>query len=482
MMVAPDRFACDLLLSHGYVLADDPHERDIMMPYPPLGVLYLSSYLKSRGLAVELFDPTFSSLDAFRSRLEACRPRVVGLSCNLLTRANILKMVGWSRQAGAAVVLGGPEAGPHAAEYLARGAHVVIPGEGEQTLEELVCHLRDRGLEDLHSIRGIVFDEGDGRPHRTPARGLITPLSSLPWPDREGVDLDRYLATWKTHHGHSSVSLITARGCPFTCAWCSHGVFGQTHRRRTVEDVADEVAWLVDRYAPDRLWYADDVFTHHRPWTLRYAKELSHRGLHLPFECISRADRINEEIADALADMGCFRLWIGSESGSQRVLDAMGRLTDAADVRAKTAMLQARGIKVGMFIMLGYEGEDESDLEATVEHLKLANPDLFLTTVAYPIQGTTYHQRVGGRIVADRPWDERTDRDLRIAGRRSRRYYAHATRWMVSEVNLHRARAAGDAGPLRRVRLLLSATRGRLGMRLTRHQRDGGRRRVERIG
>ncbi len=472
-MGAPRPFSTDLLLSHGYALADDPHEREIMMPYPPLGILYLSSYLKSRDLSVALFDPTFSSMAGFRDCLESCRPRVVGLSCNLLTRSNILKMVAWSREAGATVVLGGPEAGPNADEYLGRGAHVVVPGEGEQTLEELVRHLQRRGLEDLHGIRGIVFDAGDGRPHATPPRPLIHPLSSLPWPDREAVDLERYLDTWKTHHGNSSVSLITARGCPFTCAWCSHGVFGQTHRRRTVEDVADEVAWLEKRYAPDRLWYADDVFTHNRPWTLRYAKELKRRGLSLPFECISRADRINEEIADALAGMGCFRLWIGAESGSQRVLDAMGRLTTAEDVRTKTAMLRSRGIKVGMFIMLGYEGEEESDLEATVEHLKLASPDLFLTTVAYPIRGTAYHDRVNPRIRTDRAWDDRTDRDLDIAGRHSPQYYEHVTRWMVNEVNLHRARVSGDAGFLGRGRLLMAAKRGRLGMRLTRHQRVG---------
>ncbi len=474
-MPASDRFSTDLLLSHGYVLADDPHEREIMMPYPPLGILYLSSYLKSRGLKVELCDPTFSSLDAFRDHLETCKPRVVGLSCNLLTRANILRMVAWSREAGATVVLGGPEAGPNADEYLERGAQVVVPGEGEETLEVLVRHIRSRGLDELHQVHGIIFDAGAGRLHRTPARPLIQPLSSLPWPDREAVDFERYLDTWKKHHGNSSASLITARGCPFTCAWCSHGVFGQTHRRRTVEDVADEVAGLVERFGPDRLWYADDVFTHHRPWTLRYADELQRRGLHLPFECISRADRINEQIADALAEMGCFRLWIGSESGSQKVLDAMGRLTTAEDVQAKTAMLQARGIKVGMFIMLGYEGEDESDLQATVEHLKLANPDIFLTTVAYPIRGTTYHHRMAGKIRADRGWAQRTDRDLRITGRHSPQYYRHVTRWMVNEVNLHRTRSAGGTGILGRGRLQLAAKRGRLGMRLTRKQRDTGR-------
>jgi anaerobic magnesium-protoporphyrin IX monomethyl ester cyclase len=286
------------------------------------------------------------------------------------------------------------------------------------------------------------------------------------------VDMNRYLEAWRSHHGAGSVSLITSRGCPFTCTWCSHGVFGRTHRRRDVAEVADEVEAILERYRPERLWYADDVFTLNRPWTLAYAAELDRRGIRVPFECISRADRINDEVADALAAMGCFRLWIGSESGSQRILDAMQRRATVEDIRAKTAMLQARGIQVGMFMMLGFEGEDESDLTASVEHLKRSAPDIFLTTVAYPIRGTEYYEQVEDRIRSDRPWASRTDRDLRISGRRSRRYYDHATRWMVNEVNLHRARRRGDRNWLRLGRLYLAARRGRLGMWLSRHESE----------
>ena len=145
---------------------------------------------------------------------------------------------------------------------------------------------------------------------------------------------------------------------------------------------------------------------------------------------------------DALAEMGCYRLWIGSESGSQRILDGMKRKADVRDVQEKTWALQARGIEVGMFIMLGYEGEKIPDLQATVNHLKTANPDVFLTTVAYPIKGTRYYQEVDNRIVSHLEWQQRTDRDLGVAGRYSPRFYDHATRWMVNEVNLHKARTA----------------------------------------
>jgi radical SAM superfamily enzyme YgiQ (UPF0313 family) len=471
-----------LLLSHGYCLAEDEHEREIMMPYAPLGMLYISSHLKAKGFAVEVHDTTFGSLDGFRDQLESCRPAVVGLYCNLMTKFSVLRMIPMCRDAGAFVVLGGPEPAPNAEEYLRRGADVVVVGEGEATMEELLHHLPERGLEGLDAIRGISFLDEGGVVRTTPPRPQLRPLSEQPWPDRDAIDVDAYLRAWRDHHGHASLSLITARGCPYTCSWCSHAVFGQTHRRREVGEVADEVEHLAERYGPERLWYADDVFTLNRPWTIAYAAELERRGLRLPFECISRADRINERIADALAKMGCFRVWIGSESGSQRVLDAMRRLTSVEDVQLKTDMLQQRGIEVGMFVMLGYEGEQEEDIAATIDHLKAANPDIFLTTVAYPIRGTAYYDEMHDRIRCDLPWEERSDRELRIAGGHSQRYYDWATRWMVNELELHRAFAAGSRNPLSLGRLYLAAKRGRLGMLLTRGERIGqGPRRIRSV-
>ena len=469
----------DILLTHGYFIAEDEHEQEIMKPYPPLGLLYVSSHLKAKQFSVELFDSTFRRLSDFAAHVRERRPRLVGLYCNLMTKQNVLRMIELCRETRARVILGGPEPASYAEHYLAAGADVVVVGEGERTLEALIPALQTGENADLSAdlskIKGIVFRDSDGRVVRTPARPYIEDLSAQPWPDREAIDLERYLRTWQTHHGVRSTSLITARGCPYTCTWCSHTVFGYSHRRRRPEEVADEVQWLVERYDPDQLWYADDVFTIAHQWFKRYAAALRERGLRVPFECISRADRLNEEIVDTLAEMGCFRLWIGSESGSQRVLDAMKRKADVEDVQAKTRLLQSRGIEVGMFIMFGYEGEEMADIEATAEHLKKAGPDTFLTTVAYPIKGTPYYERVEDRIVTGKAWAKRTDRDLQVAGRYSRRFYEHATRWVVNEVNLHQVRQAGSRNWLRMAKMFLNAQRGRLGMRLTQHQRESGR-------
>jgi radical SAM superfamily enzyme YgiQ (UPF0313 family) len=182
------------------------------------------------------------------------------------------------------------------------------------------------------------------------------------------------------------------------------------------------------------LWMADDVFTIHHGWMLEYAAEMKRRGLRIPFECITRADRLNARMAETLAQLGCFRVWIGSESGSQRILDAMRRGVKVEQVREAVALCRDSGIQTGMFLMFGYEGEELSDIEATVEHVKACLPDLFLTTVSYPIKGTPYYEQVAPRLVAIQDWARSSDRELKIAGRHSRRYFQFADQLLKSEV------------------------------------------------
>lgn len=452
----------DLLLTHGYFLSKDAEEQRIMRPHPPLGLLYLSSHLKSRGVEVGLFDSTFRRMEDFEACLKKERPPVVGIAVNLMTKCNALHMMAVARSAGARVIVGGPDPPHNAAEYLAAGADAVVIGEGEQTLEELLPVLLSGKPDRLAGVSGIVFKDKN-QIHTSP-RALLPDLDRQPFPDREAVDIDAYLSAWRRHHGFAPISLITARGCPYTCTWCSRSVFGTTHRRRSPANVADEVEMIASRYRPDRLWYADDVFGIHRGWTLAYAAELHKRKLHLAFECISRAERIDDEVADALQELGCWRVWIGAESGSQRILDAMQRRVALDRVADTTARLRRRGIQVGMFIMLGYDGERHEDLRATVEHLKRTSPDIFLTTVSYPIKGTPYYDAVAGRIVATKPWAERTDRDLVITGRPSRRYYDCARRWMTGEVARHEYWHRGHY--VRAARAASSAFVGRVGMTL----------------
>jgi radical SAM superfamily enzyme YgiQ (UPF0313 family) len=445
-----------------------------MKPYPPLGILYISSYLKSKGFAVSVFDSTFSSRHAFEEHLAQSHPPVVGIYANMMTRANVLAMVRVAKGQGATVIAGGPDPANYAEQYLEWGVDIVVLGEGELTLAELLPHLARFGPFNMAHIQGVVYRESDGQIVRTSGREQIAELDQLPFPDRAAIDMERYIETWRSHHGQGAVSLITARGCPYRCNWCSHAVYGYSHRRRSPENVADEVEEILQSYRPELLWYADDVFTINYRWFKAYAAELKRRGIRIPFETISRQDRLNDEITRTLAEMGAYRIWIGAESGSQRILDAMERHTDATQVGEVVHLLQRHGIQAGMFIMLGYEGEEMRDLEETVRLVKESNPDIFLTTVAYPIKGTPYYERVADRVVSLKPWHQGSDRDHSVRGRYSRRFYQFATRWMVGEVGFHRQQQSSSPNYLQMAKSFVNSRIGRLGMHMTRNEVETG--------
>jgi len=426
----------DLLLTHGYFLSEDSKELQIMKPYVPLGILYLASHLRKRNFDVEVFDTTFSTRQDLLNLLGSVPPAVIGIYANLMTRNSVVQIIRAAKACGWKVVIGGPESGANDQEYLSVGADVMVIGEGETTLQELLPIFRSGSAQQLERVHGIAYVDENGRVQRTPPRALIPDIDNQPWPSRESVPIERYLEIWRKHHGTGSVSLITARGCPYECRWCSHAVYGKTHRRRKPASVVDELEWVLQRYSPDMLWIADDVFTIHHGWLRQFAAEMRHRSIQIPFECISRADRLNPEVADLLAELRCFRIWIGSESGSQRVLDAMERGVTVAQVQEAVKVCKDRGIQTGMFLMWGYEGEELEDIEETIHHVKRTSPDIFFTTVAYPIRGTPYFDQVADRVTSVSSWADGSDRDFRIRGRHSRNFYQNADRLLRAEVAL----------------------------------------------
>ncbi len=428
----------ELLLTHGYFLYEDPKELQIMKPYAPLGILYLCSHLRKRGFDVDVFDTTFSSRDSLFQHLCTETPSVLGIYANLMTRGNVVEILKVAHEAGWKTIVGGPEPGAYALEYLQAGADFVVFGEGELTMQDLLEAFRAGAVDACSNIPGLAYLDEAGVMHETPQRAQIPDLDSQPWPARHAIDVGRYVKTWRDAHGKGSVNFITARGCPYKCRWCSHQVFGQTHRRRDPLLVVDEVEFLLETYSPDMVWVSDDVFTINHKWIRDYTAEMRRRGLHIPFECISRADRLNAEMLDLLAELGCFRVWIGSESGSQRILDAMDRGVKVEQVQQAVALTRERGIESGMFLMWGYEGEELDDIEATIKHVSVSQPDIFFTTVSYPIKGTPYYNKVSDRLVQLKPWGVGSDRDIKIRGRHSRSFYSYADKLLRDEVQLAR--------------------------------------------
>jgi anaerobic magnesium-protoporphyrin IX monomethyl ester cyclase len=454
-----------IFLTHAYYLNEDASELRIMKPYVPLGILYISSYLKQHGFDVELYDSTFKSFSDQKKTLLKAKPDLIAIYCNLMTKLNVLPLMKFIKEElpASKIILGGPEPPFYSEEFLNAGADIIVEGESEVTMKEL-CEELSLEKCDLKKVNGIIYKDENGEAVKTPPREKLKDVDELPLPDRESVDLSLYLNAWKDAHGYSSVSMNTMRGCPYTCRWCSHSVYGTSYRRRSPEKTVEEIKYLVDKYNPDMFWFVDDVFTISHKWLSSVNKLLKEQNLKIKFECISRSDRLDDETLSILKEMGCFRLWIGAESGSQKVLDLMDRRVDALKTREIIKLTRKYGIEAGTFIMLGYPGETKEDIYETVNHLKDSNPDIFLTTVAYPIKGTPFYGEVEERILTNLPWDKRTDRDLNFSGRYSNNFYKHANRYLVNEVNYHKMKLNAGMNVMQKSKTYLKAKVSKLMM------------------
>jgi anaerobic magnesium-protoporphyrin IX monomethyl ester cyclase len=440
-----------VLLTHGYFLNEDSTEQRIMKPYAPLGILYISAYLKERGIDNNIFDTTFSSKNEFRNFLVEEKPDYIAIYVNLMTKINVLDIIKYIKSTdsikNAKIILGGPEVRYNANDLLKHGADFVVIGEGEATMLELITTIESKNGYDLKNINGIGFKDEKGKIIFNAERSLISDIDTLPFPNRSGIDVCKYQEAWKKHHNLDAISVSTMRGCPYTCRWCSRAVYGLTYRRRSPHKVVEELIQIKDEYNPDTIWFVDDVFTISHKWLTGFNEELKNSKLKIKYECITRADRLNEEVIKTMKETGCFRVWIGAESGSQRIIDAMDRRVKVEHVREMIQLSKKHGIEAGTFIMLGYPGETENDIEETINHLKKSNPDHFTITVAYPIKGTEFFQEIETNQVNVFSWEKQTDRERVFKRTYPRKYYKYAVRRVVNEVKFHQNKNNGSFNP-----------------------------------
>ena len=457
----------NVLLTHGYFLFEDPKEQKIMKPYPPLGILYLSAYLKQNQVKHEVFDTTFSDKETFRKYLLEQKPRIVAIYTNLMTKLNVLETIQFLKSEPnlkhASIILGGPDVTYNKENYLNAGADFLVIGEGEVTLHELVNNILC-GNPFFDQINGIAYKNPFDKVVTNPAREKIKDINTLAFPNRAAIDMIPYLKTWKENHGKSAMTVSTQRGCPYTCKWCSTAVYGQSYRRRSPELVADELQFLRDNYNPDSVWFVDDVFTVSHKWLKAFVEALKEKKVNVPFECITRADRMNEDVIQMLKEAGCFRVWIGAESGSQKIIDKMDRRVDVNKVRTMIQETRKNGIEAGTFIMLGYPGETEEDIEETITHLKESNPDYFTITVAYPIKGTGLYAETQDIRTTNTDWNLSTDRDIDFVRTYPKHYYEHALRRVNNEVWYFQQKEKKKHISLNGAKLKMKSIYGKLGM------------------
>ncbi len=432
-----------IILTHGYFLSEDPKEQFIMRPYPPLGILYISAYLEQNNFPNDVYDSTFSTLEQLKEYLLKERPDLIGIYTNLMTKLNVLKIIQFIKSSRSLkhtkIILGGPEVRNHKEKFLHYGADIIVFGEGEETMLEIVTAYSQQANPDLYNLAGTAFKDANDNVITNAERVLIRDINQLPFADRSKINLQQYFDAWKKRHGISMVNVSTMRGCPYSCKWCSRAVYGSSYRRRNPQLVVDEIQWLQKNYQFDKIWFVDDVFTINHRWLREFANEIEQRKLIISYEIITRSDRLNEEAVQLLKQSGCFRVWIGAESGSQKVIDAMDRRVKVEQVRSMIQLVKSYGMEAGTFIMLGYPGEDEKDIKETLLHLKHSDPDHFTITVAYPIKGTPLYTEVENVFIKDLPWETTTDRDIDFKRTYSRRYYDHAITWIHSEMSYYKA-------------------------------------------
>jgi anaerobic magnesium-protoporphyrin IX monomethyl ester cyclase len=427
-----------VLLTHGYFLHEDSREKKIMKPYPPLGMLYISAYLQKSKIEHDVFDSTFSSFEALCQQILQKKYKQIGMYANMLTKLNILKIIQFIRSTEelkqTTIILGGPDVRYNAEEYIHHGADMIVLGEGEETMKDLIHTLNTPFNPFLDKVAGIAFKNYFGKVVYTEERPKLKEIDQLPFPNRDRIDIKKYLAVWKEKHGVNAMSISTQRGCPYTCKWCSTAVYGQSYRRRSAANVCDELQELQQKYNPDTFWFVDDVFTVSHKWLGEFATEVEKRNLKIKYECITRADRMSDEVIRDLKKSGCYRVWIGAESGSQEVIDKMDRRVNVQVVQEMLVKAREAGIETGTFIMLGYPGETQEDIVKTIDHLVASNPHHYTITVAYPIKGTGLYNQVKDSFTQQLSWSTSTDREIDFNRTYPREYYTYAVQFVTNEV------------------------------------------------
>lgn len=417
--------------THGYFLQEDEKEQGIMRPYPTLGLLYISSFLKAHQKEVSIVDSTFLTTEQWKAELSAIAPTVIAFYTNLMTKVKILELVNWCKVSlpNATLIVGGPDVTYNKENYLHAGFDFVVSGEGEQTMLELITAIeKDTSTNDIPGVSYLKDDTLVIGPERT----KIKEIEELPFPDRSAIPIEKYLSVWKKHHGKRTLNISTQRGCPYTCKWCSTAVYGQSYRRNSPRRVVEEIKSLVNDYAAEALWFVDDVFTVSHKWIKELHGEFQKNELTIPFECITRAERLNPEILALLKQMGCFRIWIGAESGSQKIIDKMDRRVDLTTVQAMIQETQEQGMEAGTFIMVGYPDENLEDLQQTLEHIQKCNPNYLTITKAYPIKGTGLYNEVKEKFTNQPEWKTSTDRDITFELPYSDKFYGYSIRYLVN--------------------------------------------------
>lgn len=425
-----------ILFSHSYFMRFDPKQWAFRQPYPPLGTILAAQVMRDAGYEVKLFDSMLAqSPQEVMAHFESFQPDVFVVyddGFNYLTKMCLTnmreaawEMCAYAKRCGCQVFVSGSDSTDHFEKYLEHGADVVIIGEAEETLRELMD-----GNTSWNNIKGIVFTE-NGQLVRTAARQVMKDITNLPLPAWDLINIEDYRSIWMEKWGYFSLNIATTRGCPYHCNWCAKPIYGQSYAMRTPQQVVQEIHFLQEHYAPDHFWFCDDIFGMRRNWVVEFATLVETLPKPISYKIQSRADLlVQERYVEALAKSGCACVWLGAESGSQRILDAMDKGTTVAQIKTACNLLKQHGISPAFFIQIGYSGETLNDLKQTIGLLNDCLPDDIGISVSYPLPGTAFYEQVKAGFGKKTNWTDSNDLAMMFQHTYTAAFYKQLHRYM----------------------------------------------------
>jgi anaerobic magnesium-protoporphyrin IX monomethyl ester cyclase len=432
----------NILFSHSYYYKLDKKQWKNKMPFPPLGTLYAASLLRENGFNIELFDTNLRD-NPFEIEREIIKlkPKYLVIyddGFNYLTKMCLTKMreacfemIQIGKKHNCFVIICSSDSTDHFEEYITKGADFVIRGEGEITLLELTNAIENK--QSVENIEGVVFRDTN-KVIQNKARNVLQNLDDLPLPAWDLVDIESYRKIWKQGKQEFTLNIATTRGCPYKCNWCAKPIYGNRYNAHSPEYIANEIAFLKDKFGVSRFWMCDDIFGLKPNWVQEFNSTLKDKKIKIKYFIQSRVDLLlKENTIDALAESGLEEVWVGAESASQKILDAMDKGTKVEEIYEATRLLKSKKIKVAFFLQFGYLDENQDDIQKTIAMVKELKPDNIGISVSYPLPGTKFYDKVKDDLKLKANWTDSDDFDMMFHGTYHSNYYRKLQRFVHKE-------------------------------------------------
>lgn len=432
----------DILFSHSYYYPLDKKQWENKTPYPPLGTIYAASLMRKNGFSVSLFDTNLRNNPfEIEKEIQEERPSYLVIyddGFNYLTkmcltnmREAAFEMIAIGKKYNCTVIINSSDSTDHYKKYLEAGADYIILGEGELTLKELVTKIKNQ--EQVSDLKGIVFKNKEEF-ITTQKREVLKDLDELPMPAWDLVDVDAYKEIWADKGNEFSLNIATTRGCPYKCNWCAKPIYGVRYNSHSPEYITKLISNLKENYGVTNFWMCDDIFGLKPRWVQNFNSELKKENLKISYVIQSRVDLLlKEDTIDALAESGLKEVWVGAESGSQKILDAMDKGTQLSQIYDATKLLKLKKVKVAFFIQFGYLGETKEDITKTIAMIKELQPDNIGVSVSYPLPGTKFYEMVKDDLKLKSNWTDSDDLAMMFQGTFNSNYYKKLHRYVHKE-------------------------------------------------